>query len=323
MKKIILHFFYVSFFIFLLILLFLNSSSISQTIQTAFVIWKENLFPTLFPIFVISEILIALGFIPFLGTIFHPFIVRFLKLHKNASYILFLSMLTGFPSSAKYISQLYQNKELDYKNASKILLFSHFSNPLFIIATIATTFLNNTSIIPLLFISHYLPNFLLIIFLSFKSPSKKENIKFSFYNATKAMYDNYSKDKKSFGAILGRAITGSINTLLLILGSISIFLVFTTVFNSIVTLPSTIQAIINGMLEMSQGLKCISLLSISLRLKVVLSVMIISFGGFCVHLQIMSILSDTKIKYFPFFIARLYHTILSGIIAYFLFPLFN
>ena len=323
MKKIILHFFYVTFFIFLLLLLFMKSSSTSQAIQTAFVIWKENLFPTLFPIFVISEILISLGFIPFLGTIFYPFSVRFLKLHKNASYILLLSMLTGFPSSAKYISQLYQNKELDYKNASKILLFSHFSNPLFIIGTIATTFLNNTSIIPLLFISHYLPNFLLAICFSFKSSSKKENIKFSFYNATKAMYDNYVENKKSLGTILGHAVGGSINTLLLILGSISIFLIFTTIFNSIITLPPTIEAIFNGILEMSQGLKSISLLNISLKFKTILSVMIISFGGLCVHLQVMSILSNTKIKYFPFLLARLYHAILAGIIAYLLFPFFN
>lgn len=323
MKKIILHFFYVAFFIFLLIMIFIKYSSVSQSIQTAFIIWKENLFPTLFPIFIISEILISLGFIPFLGTIFYPFTVGFLKLHKNASYVLCLSMLTGFPSSAKYITQLYQNRELDYKNSSKILLFSHFSNPLFIIGTIANSFLNNTSLIPLLFISHYLPNFLLAFFFSFNSSSKKENIKFSFYNATKVMYDSYLKNKKSLGTILGQAIIGSINTLLLILGSISIFLVFTSIFNSIITLTPTIQAIFNGILEMSQGLKSISLLNISLRFKSMLSIMIISFGGFCVHLQIMSILSDTKIKYFPFLLARLYHAILSGIIAYLIFPLFD
>ena len=76
---------------------------------------------------------------------------------------------------------------------------------------------------------------------------------------------------------------------------------------------STLQSIINGFLEMTQGLKYISLEPIPLKLKAVLTVMILSFGGFSVHMQIMSILSDTDIKYLPFFCSRIIASLISSV----------
>ena len=75
----------------------------------------------------------------------------------------------------------------------------------------------------------------------------------------------------------------------------------------------------NGFVEMTQGLKYISLLEIPLKLKTILSTMIISFGGFSVHMQTISILSDTQIKYLPFLTARLLHAIISSFIVFLIF----
>ncbi len=70
---------------------------------------------------------------------------------------------------------------------------------------------------------------------------------------------------------------------------------------------------------MTQGLKYISLEAIPLKLKCTLSTMIISFGGLSVHMQIISILSDTKIKYFPFLTARILHALISSLLVFFTF----
>ena len=47
--------------------------------------------------------------------------------------------------------------------------------------------------------------------------------------------------------------------------------------------------------------------------------MIISFGGLSVHMQIFSILSDTKIKYLPFLTARVMHAFISSFLVFILF----
>lgn len=301
--------------IFLLINILIHPNYVSNSTSLAFDIWKNNLFPFLFPMFVISEVMISLNAIDIISNLGNNIITKLFKVKKEGTFILIMSMLSGFPSSAKYINSMYEKGILNDNDASKILMFTHFSNPLFIIGTISSTFLGNIKLAKLIFLSHYLTNILIGIMFRNYNPIKKENNLSSFkYNCTK-------ESSKSLGAILGTAIINSINTLLLILGTISIFLLITTILNSTINLGNTGNAIINGIIEMSQGLKYVSMLEISLHLKTTLSVMIISFGGLSVHLQVMSILSNTKVKYLPFLLSRIIHAIIAGLIAVLLFPI--
>ena len=61
---------------------------------------------------------------------------------------------------------------------------------------------------------------------------------------------------------------------------------------------------------------------ISLKTKTIISTMIISFGGLSGHMQVMGILSDTKIKYLPFLLGRIIHAIISSLLVFVLFDLF-
>ena len=96
-------------------------------------------------------------------------------------------------------------------------------------------------------------------------------------------------------------------------------LVITTIIDNNLNLNSVLQSLLNGGVEMTQGLKYISMEDIPLKLKCVLSVMILSFGGLSVHMQIVSILSDTKIKYLPFLLSRILHSIISGLLLFIFF----
>jgi hypothetical protein len=97
------------------------------------------------------------------------------------------------------------------------------------------------------------------------------------------------------------------------------FLVITQVIDNNLNISNYLQTILNGSVEMTQGLKYISLLYIPLKLKSTLSTMIISFGGLSVHVQMISILSDTKIKYLPFLIARILHAVISSLLVFIMF----
>lgn len=301
--------------IFLLINILIHPNYVSSATSLAFDIWKNNLFPFLFPMFVISEVMISLNAIDIFSNLGNNIITKLFKVKKECTFILIMSMLSGFPSSAKYINSMYEKGILNDNDASKILMFTHFSNPLFIIGTISSTFLGNIKLAKLIFLSHHLTNILIGIMFRNYNPIKKEN------NLSSFKYSSTKESSKSLGAILGTAIINSINTLLLILGTISIFLLITTILNSTINLGNTGNAIINGIIEMSQGLKYVSMLEISLHIKTTLSVMIISFGGLSVHLQVMSILSNTKVKYLPFLLSRIIHALIAGLIAFLIFPI--
>ena len=295
-----------------------ESPSILSSVTFSFQIWKNNLVPSMFPIFVLSELLIQYGFPQFLGELCKP-LMHIFRMKGSGAFIFIMSIISGFPSNAKYTRELYLKKELTKEEASKILTFTHFSNPLFILGTISILFLNNKEAGLLILLCHYLSNIIIGLLFRNYHPSEKENNKVSFKKAILMMHKKRINNDKNFGQIITNSLMNSINTLLLILGVVTMFLVITTILNNILPFNNYYQSILNGFFEMSQGLKYVSLLEIPLKLKSSLSAMIISFGGLSVHMQMIGILSDTKIKYTPFFTARILHAVLAGISVFFLF----
>ena len=296
-----------------------ESASILNAVNFSFNIWKENVFPSLFPFFVLSELLINYGFIELVGEIFKPFMNKVFKVKGVGAFALIMSLISGFPSSAKYIKELYNKKLINEFEATKLLMFTHFSNPLFILGTISLLFLNNKEVGLLILICHYLGNFIIGIIFRNYYPSTEENKNISIKKVLTEISNNRIKNDKKFGEIITTALLNSINTLILILGVITMFLVITTIIDNNINLNSFHQSILNGFVEMTQGLKYVSLEEIPLKLKCILSTMIISFGGLSVHMQVISILSDTKINYLPFLTARIIHAIISSLLMFFLF----
>ena len=243
----------------------------------------------------------------------------FLKLKGYAHLSFFMSIISGNPANAKYTRELYLDGKINRYEATKILCFTCFSNPLFILGTVAVMFLQSKETGVLILLCHYLGN--LIVGLGMRSyhPSAKEKDSTSFIKAIDEMQDKRNKNKESFGQMITSALISSIDTLLLILGVITMCLVITTIIDNNLNLNSILQSVLNGFVEMTQGLKYISLEAIPLKVKCVLTVMILSFGGLSVHIQIMGILSDTDIKYFPFLCARVCHAIISSLLIFILF----
>lgn len=294
-----------------------ESQSILSSVKFSLNIFKNNIFPSLFPFFILSSLLIEYGFVELLSNLFKGLMNKIFKINSKCAFIFFMSIISGNPSNAKYTKELLQNKSINKYEATKILCFSSFTNPLFIIGTVSI-FLNNKEVPLLILIIHYLSNIIIALGIRNYHPSKKEE-KSNIKKAINNMHKKRINSKASFGVILTNSLINSINTLLLILGVITVCLVLTTIIDNNLNLNSTIQSILNGFIEMTQGLKYISLEKIPLKLKSTLTVMILSFGGLSVHLQIMSILSDTNVKYLPFLVSRIISSLISGILMLILF----
>ncbi|MDD3453426.1 MAG: hypothetical protein PHN42_04070 [Bacilli bacterium] len=308
---------YIKNIIIILLLLFFvvsiinNSNDVMYSINFSFVIWKNSIFPCLFPFFVLSDLLIHYGFVDFSSKMLSPIMNKLFKINKNVAFIFIMSMISGFPSSARYTRELYNKKLINDMEATKALIFTHFSNPLFILGTISISFIKNKKIGLFILIIHYLTN--IIIGILFRNCYvDKLNNELQANNIVKT-------NNNKFSQILTNSIINSINSLLVIFGTISFFLVITTIIDKTIHINAYYQSIINGILEMTQGIKYVSILNISLKLKATLITMLLSFGGISVHMQVISFITDTKIKYLPFLTARILHSAISGILVFILF----
>lgn len=268
-------------------------------------IWKDNLFPTLFPFFIISNLLIQYGFVDKISNIFGRFMISIFHLPKEACFPLFISLFSGFPSGAKTTFDLVKNNVLTEEQASRLITFTHYSNPLFILGFIGTIIFGNQKIGFIILISHILSG--LLVGILFR-PRKV------LYNNSKNI--NVVNGKISFGKVLKDSIFNSLEIMFLLLGIVTVFLILTTILTELFSYNDLINAVIGGILEMTQGVKNVGLLPISLLSRMILITVFISFGGFSIHIQVLSIISDAKIKYKYFFVARILHSIFASILVF-------
>jgi len=295
MKKKLLNYSIVIFLTLLLLAILLNSKLVLTETLNAINIWITKVFPSLFPFFIISDILINYNIIYYLNIV----LKKFININENAFFIFIMSLLSGFPSNAKYTKELFDQKLINKLEAENILIWTFFSNPLFIINMTKSIF-NNSKITIIILISHYLGN----IFL-----------KFIFHKKISSGNHIIPKKNLGFQSIFKNSITKTLDTLFLILGTITCFIILNALISKIFHFHDFIKVILSGTLELTQGLNNLSSLNISVYLKCLIAISFLSFGGLSVHMQIKSILEKTPISYKKFLISRIYHVIISGLIG--------
>ncbi len=297
MKKII----YISLFLVLISLMLVNAYDIMENIRFSFSLCINNLFPSLIPFMILSNILINYDFVNELSNILGPLMEKVFKVNKNSSFAFVMSILSGTPSNSKYIKDLLDNDLIDIVDARKCLNFCHFTNPIFILGTIGYTFLKDKRLGLIILISHYLSSFIIGIF----SSNKKVNINKKI---------NIKNTNKNFINILKKSINSTIDTLLLILGIITTCIIITGLIDNILNINE--NKYLFGLIEITQGLKYLSLSNLSINLKAIIASFLISFGGLCIHAQVFTILDNKKIRYKPYLLSRIIHGILSSTITY-------
>lgn len=291
-------------FLILFILVISNKYLILNTVSYSLDVWVNSLVPVMFPVFVISDVLLSFNITNYIPKFIKKYFKKLFKVSENGLSIFFLSMLSGFPSNARLIAKMINEGNISNDEGQKLLAFTHFSNPMFVIFTIGSLFLGNVEYGYIILISHYLGNIIIGLVL-------RNNIYTDCIN-----YKTNSYKSQSFSKVLIKAIKTAIDSLLLILGTLTCFLIVSSLIVDLFLLNDYMGAIVRGILEMTMGLKYVSGLIIPDIYKVVISCMFISFGGLAVHMQVLSQIIDSKIEYLSFFVVRIWHAIISGIICY-------
>lgn len=286
------------------VLLFVFSKDISSSIIFSISIWKDNLLPSLFPFFVMSDLLLAYGFVDIISFFLGSIMTKWFYLPKDAAFAFFVSLFSGFPSGSKYVNDLLNAKKISIEDANYLIMFTHFANPFFIVTTIGLFLLSNVKAGYIILVSHILSNIIVAFFF------RKKKVIFNNDNNYKKAFSLSSPDKP-FITILTNSIFKSFKTLVNMLGIIMIFLMITTIIKKIIPLTGITNGLLSGFLEMTQGVKYISNLDISLPIKASILSMIVSFSGLSVHFQVKSIIDGTDIKYSNFLKARVVQSFIS------------
>ena len=303
MKKKYQELFAVLIILFLYLGIFINPSLIIESGISSINIFKTKLFPSIFPFFVLASLLLELGIATKISNKLNPIFKRLFHVEGNSSFIILVSIISGFPSGSKYAVESYKNKTIDKATANYLLTFTHFANPLFILGTCGLI-LNSLSLAYKILIIQIISNLILGIILRPKEiiSSKKIN--------------NYQN--KSFLEALPKAINDAIKLLLFMLGSITFFMFFSKLLTSFLSLNPFFETIITGILDMTSGISLVPSINTTNYIRGLIVLTFITFGSFSVHLQVLNNIKEEDLEYKYFFFGRIIETSIA-LLLYILF----
>lgn len=255
------------------VMIFKFSPDFKISILSSIEIWFTNLIPTMLPIYIISDLLINYGFLHVLYSIFRT----------NSVFLVIMSLISGTPSNAKYISEFYKNGYIPLNTANFLLTFAYSPNPLFILGISENTKMALT-IIGYIYIMN------IIMFLIFRKKFKNEKI-----DLPKPVIE------KPFSECLENSIYKSFKILVLILGVVIIY----GVINTFLSLINVQSVFLSSILEMTNAIFIINEKSAGIKWLIFAC----SFAGLSIHTQIKSILEDTGLSYRYFLFGRLLSSI--------------
>ena len=307
-------------------------------------------FPSLFPFFVTSSMLISTGAISRLADILSPVGSALFGISGKGFSAFLIGILGGYPVGVRTAVQLFEEGHISKSECQRLLLFCNNSGPAFILGVVGVGLLGESRLGVILYTAHILSAILIGFLLHKLSPEQFEAPTSSQVHKDKVSHAQFEmatpsqvhKDKVSraqFGFVTSfiTSVTSAMGSMANVCGFVIFFGVFVTVLHKsgiINTVSALITAlfgdylaekgllngIITGFFELTGGISALS--GADLYSSMLTSGFLLGWAGLSVHFQAMSFASRAGLKSRGYFIAKLFQGGLSSSLLWLYFRLF-
>ena len=270
--------------------------------------------PSLFPFFVISNMIIELGLATRLGKLFSPFMRKLFRVPKEGAVVLVLGMLSGFPVGASTAVNLYENGLCSKNEAERMLTFSNNPSPAFVISAVGFGMIGSVSVGWLLFLCQTAAAIITGVLIShiYKIPPEEE------------IYVSRGEKKKKppFFLCFTESVKSGFASVLNVCAFIIFFLMLTGLLDKIGlwnALGSHINlygfnAIVSGFFEITSGVGSLGK-AIPIKAAVPLAAVILGWSGLSVHSQVLSFTLKSGLSAKPYLLSKVMQAFLGGLFA--------
>ena len=291
--------------IFTCCLLIFSKQNLSAA-KTGISLWADSVLPALLPFFIATELLSYTYIIPLLGKFLNKIMRPLFNVPGEGAFALIMGIISGYPVGAKIVSKFREEKICTKEEGERLIAFTNNSGPLFIVGTVGISLFADTKIGILLLFTHILACLTVGIIFRFWKSNSNSHFR-SAYTETTPKNITFS----NLGEVLKNSIMNSINTVVMIGGFVVLFSVlisilqnakiliglaaiFTPIFDFFNIPHELITGIIIGIIELTNGIKDISIIPIkNLNTSIIISAFLLGFGGISVLLQVFSIISKS------------------------------
>lgn len=304
-------------------------------------IFWEIVLPSLLPFFVLSEILLGLGVVHFFGVLLEPLMRPLFNVPGAGAFALSMGLVAGYPMDAVITGKFRRLGLCTRIEGERLLAFTNTADPLFMFGAVAVGMFGYPQLGMTIALAHYLAAFSVGLIFRFygREPIKAEpetGKSGLFRRAVQRLYQARREDNRPLGKLMGDAVRESIGTLFMIGGFIILFSVICRVMEEIGLFQALLPAVggllkifglepvlagplLKGIMEIDLGVMATARqATASLADRLIVAGVIIAWSGLSVHGQVISVIHDTDIRIFPYFIARICHALLGGFYTFLL-----
>ncbi len=296
----------------MLALLALRPETYLDAVSEGLEIFAVSVFPGLFPFFVLTGLLTALGAGSLLSKVFAKPASRLFGAPPSGGYILAMSMLSGYPVGAKLVADFYKDGIIDEYDARAVTAFASTTGPLFVLGTIGVKMLGDYKSGVIILLTHFASAILNGIV--FRAVRKRRETRLCIPRVT-------GLDGKVFNDILESSVSSILrvgaciivfNMVIVALGESGIIPVAGRAFEALGVADGLGEGFASGLVEVTKGVYVIANSGATLRAAVPLVSLLVSFGGLSVTLQSMTFLNTAGVPLGYYLIVK----ISQGIIAF-------
>ena len=272
--------------------------------KTAIVIWANSIVPILLPFFIFADFIKRVGNPERLPLKVYHFVIAF---------------MSGYPMGAKIVGDLTAGGCFTKEEGRHVLSYSLVTGPAFIIGTVGA-FMGNTGAALAVAASHYMGAILNGFIYRCPAqprctPGGRSRKVGADVGADTGLLTQQNTYMESFTA----SIIAGFKAMAVILAYLILFMIGLELLESAGVfglLPGEPwSAFAKGLIEMTVGSNLIGICDISINLKTALTAFIVSFGGFSVIGQSVSMASGSGLGLGTIFKIKLTHGLTAGILA--------
>ena len=278
------------------ILLVGGSQAIGQGIRDGLLVSGQVLIPSLFPFMVLSGFIAITDWGRVLSYPLRPITQRIYKLPQDLGVVMAISLVGGYPIGAKTISTLLKEGRINKATAQRMLCFCVNAGPAFVVSAVGAGMFADRRIGIILFICQVISTLIVGAVVSYSS------------NIPQVARPEFANRKNSEAFV--EAVSGASSSMIVMC---AFAVLFSGIAAMLADLEGVSRVILSGFLEVAAG--NIAAAQIGGEMAVVLASMFISFSGLSVIFQVMFFFKGQEISFWPFFISRIAHGVISSILT--------
>lgn len=276
-------------------LLLIFSADAAQAVRQGLQLCALSVVPSLFPFMVCSSLFLACGGADWMGLQLQVFAAWLLGCSRQGISIFFLSLLGGYPTGPRLISQLYRQGQLSGEEAAHLLLFANNAGPAFVLGFVGLGQLGSLRTGIFLYLIHAVTAALIAVLFRPKHP---------FPAPSKTPPSN------TFAEALVSAIGDAGGTMVQVCAFVTFFATVLQLFSQ---LSHISHPLVLGFMELTAGIQRLS----SGQRGFVTASTLLGWGGLSVHCQTAAALSGTGLSMKNHLRGKLLHSAFSAFFSFF------